>query len=848
MLRIRAFTLLLLSVTFAAVAGEPLPSDPPILTPAEVTEPLTGTELLVHEGDLSRELMEANGRFLDTQLAEAVAKRERHWPDEFKNYESFDKQREQFRQRLGINNDSLFDSSYLISSDSEGTPLTFHLSIMNPVATFDLKGEFGKITVREISWPVLDGVRGRGLLIEPEKFWTQVIAIPDTSQNPIDLVWPGTSEGEESTTTPYALQLAMAGARVVVPTRIRRFESNYTLTDREWLARPAFELGRTLVGYEIEKIFGLMEVGNVRRNDYRYEPDKEKPTPWNIIGWGDGGMLALYSAALARWPQVENVCVSGYFGNREELWEEPFDHHIFGLLQEFGDAEIAALVAPRKLILESAEQPNFRYRAKVNSRELDFQTAYTSFKGKPGRSSNSSNEEITAELKRLKTRLGEHHFKNVEWTQHDGRSIAPKTLAQFVMKMGRKDIDISDFDFAARLKETLSESPKKFKGIASMMLKFPPGPGGGGGEQDLPFFAGGTWIDSEWTREEERKEIERHIQRALVESDAKRRDYFKDLNTKSLENFEKTIEPYREKFRTEVIGDFEIPLIAANPRTRPLQETEHTISYEVVLDVFDEVFAYGILTLPKALPLDGSEKRPVVVCQHGLEGTPQDLVGEPKFKAYKAFATRLAERGFITFAPQNGYKYYDHFRMQQFKAQTIGKTLFSIIVPQHQQITNWLAEQSFVDGEKIAFYGLSYGGKSAMRIPPLVDRYCLSICAGDFNEWVWKNAATDEASLRYSYANKGEYEIFEWNLGSTFNYAEMTALICPRPFMVERGHFDGVAPDEKVAYEFAKVRNLYQAKLGIGDRCEIEWFAGPHTINGVGTFAFLHKHLDWPKP
>ncbi len=42
------------------------------------------------------------------------------------------------------------------------------------------------------------------------------------------------------------------------------------------------------------------------------------------------------------------------------------------------------------------------------------------------------------------------------------------------------------------------------------------------------------------------------------------------------------------------------------------------------------------------------------------------------------------------------------------------------MVPQHQQITDWLKSLPFVDGERIAFYGLSYGGKSAMRIPPLV--------------------------------------------------------------------------------------------------------------------------------
>ena len=82
-------------------------------------------------------------------------------------------------------------------------------------------------------------------------------------------------------------------------------------------------------------------------------------------------------------------------------------------------------------------------------------------------------------------------------------------------------------------------------------------------------------------------------------------------------------------------------------------------------------------------------------------------------------------------------------------------------------------------------------------------------------------------------------------MGSTFNYAEMAALIAPRPFMVERGHFDGVGSDEDVAFEFAKVRHLYAARLQTPDRCEIEFFVGPHTINGRGTFAFLEKHLRW---
>jgi hypothetical protein len=35
-------------------------------------------------------------------------------------------------------------------------------------------------------------------------------------------------------------------------------------------------------------------------------------------------------------------------------------------------------------------------------------------------------------------------------------------------------------------------------------------------------------------------------------------------------------------------------------------------------------------------------------------------------------------------------------------------------------------------------------------------------------------------------------------------------------------------------------------QLGIADRTDIEFFSGGHVIQGRGTFAFLHKHLNWP--
>ena len=93
----------------------------------------------------------------------------------------------------------------------------------------------------------------------------------------------------------------------------------------------------------------------------------------------------------------------------------------------------------------------------------------------------------------------------------------------------------------------------------------------------------------------------------------------------------------------------------------------------------------------------------------------------------------------------------------------------------------------------------------------------------------------------------GEWEMFYFNLGSTFDYSEMAFLMIPRPFMAERGHHDTVSDDTWAAKEFADIRWMYD-QLGIGGRAEIEYHNGGHTMQKQGTFDFIHKHLNWPTP
>ncbi|MDA2931526.1 hypothetical protein MYX84_16545, partial [Acidobacteria bacterium AH-259-O06] len=331
-----------------------------------------------------------------------------------------------------------------------------------------------------------------------------------------------------------------------------------------------------------------------------------------------------------------------------------------------------------------------------------------------------------------------------------------------------------------------------------------------------------------------------HTQYLMREAQFRRAEFWSKADDSSLVNWQKSSNWYRHYLWDEVIGRFPPASLPANPRTRLIYDQPKYKGYEVVLDVYPDVFAYGILLVPQ--DIKPGEGRPVVVCQHGLEARPQD-VADPKVdhRSYHRFACRLAEQGFVTYAPQNPYIGRDNFRVLQRKANPLKKSLFAVIVRQHERTLRWLAAQPFVDAKRIAFYGLSYGGKTAMRVPALLEDYCLSICSADYNEWIWKNVT---ARHRYSYLFTREYEMPEFNLANTFNYAEMSWLICPRPFMVERGHHDGVAPDEWVAYEYARTRRRYNL-LGIGDRTTIEFFNGPHTINGVGTFEFLHKHLGW---
>jgi len=739
--------------------------------------PLPDTRLLTLEGDIASHLVDGVDRFMLREIEKSIEHRTKYWKRDFASAEAYNKSIKVNRKRLahiiGAHDNRIpFDDLELVSTTSQ------------PV----LIGSGDGYDIYSVRWPAFGDVHGEGLMLVPSKHskLADIIAIPDADQTPEMLA--GLTEGVP-VESQYARRLAESGCRVIVPMLIRRdihpygqlVHRNTRLSHREYLYRSAFELGRHLIGYEVQKILAAVDWFT-----------KDNPnTKIGVIGWGEGGLLSLYSGALDT--RIDAVVVSGYFNSRQNVWQEPVYRNVFGLLEQFGDAELASMIAPRTLIIEVSKGPEIIVPPGTG--------------GAPGRLVTPKLDNVHKETERARQLVyGFNHKNRIKLVVSDGgvgTFGTKKTLQNFLNALS-----------PGAILELLGQVPY------NNLKKF----------------------DSNTRHRRQILEIDRHNQWLLRESPYIREEFMKKLNTKSIDEFKDSVEWYRNYFYDDVIGRFDYKLLPPNTRSRKAYDTDKWTGYEVVMDVFPDVIVYGILLIPKNIK--AGEKRPVIVCQHGLEGRPhQVIIGN--HRAYHDFAAKLAERGFITFAPQNLYIFEDRFRTIQRKANPIKKTLFSIIVPQHQQILNWLSSLPYVDPNRIAFYGLSYGGKTAMRVPPLVKEYCLSICSADFNDWIWKNASSRG---RYTYVYTKEYEIFEFDLGNTFNYSEMAALIAPRPFMVERGHFDGVAPDERVAYEFAKVRHLYSAQLNIPDRCEIEWFVGPHTIKGKGTFEFLHKHLNWRKP
>ncbi len=710
-------------------------------------EALPGTAPLTAKGDLAAQMVDGINTFLLRETAAAESKRAGTVPG-----------RERLRKIIG--------------AVDERVPAALQRG--------DTVASTARYKVTAVRWPVFAGVNAEGLLFEPTgaaKPTARIVALPDA--------------GGEPEMTEFAWRLAEQGCQVLVPVLIDRsdrwsgFGGRFTnQPHREWIYRMAFEVGRHVIGYEVQKTLAAV--------DWFTQQNQQQPEPIGVIGYGEGGLVALYSAALDT--RIQATAVSGYFQSRENLWTEPIYREVWGLLREFGDAELAGLIAPRGLIVEASRGP---------------EVAGPPPESPTRRGATPNGRLVSPALAAVKAEV-------------DRAKGAARLVASGADGQGPAGSEAA----LGELLRALTGSPVRLRAAASRPAL------AAAARDPLPRL------------QRQFDELVAFTQKLVRESPARRAEFWAKGDASTPAKWVESTQAQRKYIWEEVIGRLPAPSLPPNPRTRLIFDEPKYRGYEVTLDVWPDVFAYGILLVPKGI--QPGEKRPVVVCQHGLEGRPQD-VADPKVDShyYHRFAVKLAEEGFVTFSPQNPYIGEDRFRIIQRKGHPLKLALYSFIIGQHQRIVDWLAAQPYADPSRIGFYGLSYGGKTAMRVPPFVDGYALSICSADFNEWVWKTTNLESFT---SYLLTREYDMYEFDFANVVNYAELATLIAPRPFMVERGHNDGVGLDEWVAFEFAKVRRFYAVRMGLpAGHAEIEFFNGPHTIHGQGTFEFLRRHLRWPQ-
>jgi dienelactone hydrolase len=788
--------------------------------PQAPSEPvLPGTAPLTMQGDLAQQMVDGIHHFLMRRTEETPPERERLWQRDYKSVEDYQRSvlpnRERFRTMVGAIDPRVAPQTPELVAPALGSP---------EVAP----GSGYKILA--VRWPVFDpivpgygGLQAEGLLLQPAGApVARVVAIPDADWTPEMLV--GLAPGAPAAAQ-FARRLAENGCQVLVPVIINRDDTysglpGFAMTNephREWIFRMAFEVGRHIIGYEVQKVLAVV--------DWFASKTGAEALPIGVIGYGEGGLIALYSAALDL--RIKTTLVCGYFQEREGLWQEPFYRDVWGLVREFGDAEVASLIAPRALIIEASRGPEMEGPPPATKVRMNLDgMAGQLMQGRrpaPGTPSLAQEHAHSAcPNGRLITPPLDSVQREAERARKVFAALGAGEHLQLVESEGGKGEPGSDAALAALMRSLGARGPLRRPGAVPRDRR--------------------KSFDAQARLKSQFDQMVGYSQALAHKSSERRAEFWAKADSTSIERWQETTKFYRDYIWDEVIGRLPPPSLPMNPRTRLVYDEPKFKGYEVVLDVWPDVFAYGTLLIPK--DLRAGERRPVVVCQHGLNGRTQD-VADPKIDShfYHHFGATLADEGFVTYSPQNPYIGDDHFRIIQRMAHPLKLALYSFILGQHQQMLDWLAQQPFVDPARIGYYGLSYGGRTAVRVPPLLPGYALSIASGEFSDTVWK---TSDATSPFSFLLRVDYDDYEFNLANIANYSELASLMAPRPFMVERGHSDPTATDEWVASEYAKVKRFYD-KMGIGDQTTIEFYTGGHTIHGVGTFEFLHRHLNFPK-
>ncbi len=293
----------------------------------------------------------------------------------------------------------------------------------------------------------------------------------------------------------------------------------------------------------------------------------------------------------------------------------------------------------------------------------------------------------------------------------------------------------------------------------------------------------------------------------------------------------------------KLVGCVPIENTPARPRTEKVLSTDKYDAYRVLLDVTDGVEVYGHLLVPRGI----RGRAAAVVCQHGLSGRPEMItgIGHPEDTPYHQFGRHLAERGYVVFAPLVMHQFpVEQINAQARQADAVGMMRVAMVVAKTRRVVEFLASLDFVDPQRIGYYGLSYGGYSAIWCSPLVEQLAATVVSGHFNDW--RSKITSDATPT-SYLRHPDDDFYNWDILHRFTHVELIAMVAPRPVAIEFGQRDGITSPEWTAYAWNQVKAI-RDHLGLDGRIVLAHYDGVHEVHGVETFDFLDRFLRPERP
>ena len=259
-------------------------------------------------------------------------------------------------------------------------------------------------------------------------------------------------------------------------------------------------------------------------------------------------------------------------------------------------------------------------------------------------------------------------------------------------------------------------------------------------------------------------------------------------------------------------------------------------------DAFSSVVAYVLI--PQGA--GRSDRRPAVLCAHGH--------GQGKIGAagiiddyQKAFAVKLAKKGFVTMAPD--WRTFgerldrdewvrrpsrDGCNVAYLAYAYFGYQLLHLNICDAQKCLDYLQSRPEVDGSRLGCMGCSFGGTMTTYISALDERIKAAVI-------VCYLSTLADALLDRGRGNTCGSQ-FMFGLRQIGDIADVAGLIAPRPCMVQVGSKDQCFIEADALMAFKDLQRIYRA-AGAADHLHLDHFEGEHEIDAETGIGFLEKCL-----